>query len=515
MIFERNALSLFVTVAAATAFGVLYRPDAKRPGELLTALDAAAGAAAPAPGLLVALAANVCVDLIAPAADVLTFSAADAPRDVPVVTSPADARAVFLHHFAAGAAGERSCTDAPEFARLVAAAGAAPGARRSLGGNAALMGRKLARLGAGVILGGHIGPDAAALLPPPVRVVPPGGGAPVAAADAAAAGAGSDEVHLILEYPMGAALGGHVASRANRFILTADLANADIAAAVAGVVAAADAAGAHALVVAGLHMLEPLAHEVRSARLAAVAAALQGRAGGYVVHVELASSADRAWTRAVADALFPVVDSVGFNEVEAAFLFEALGGQYGGGANGSGVGEWAEVTSTTGGARTPAIASLLRFVFEAFPSLSRLHFHSLPLHVVAHRPGGGGGAGARKWRDPAGAAAAGSVTATTEACGAGPVALASTPDALYLLAAAAAKTTDPRGPGGTGASGDAIQSLSPRRPVATWAWAAAEPGGPVSFALAPVAACRKPRSTVGLGDAISAAGLAADVAVGA
>jgi ADP-dependent glucokinase len=525
MIFEHNALVYLLVVAFAASFGTLYRPELARPAQLLTALSAAASS--PSKGLVVGLGTNVCVDLIVPARDVLTSIPASAQAaDVSAVSTLEEARSVFLHHFEAGAAGERSCSSPPLFASLSRAAEASAHARRSLGGNAALMARKLARLGVDVVLGGHIGPAAASLLPASVRVAKDADGSSSAAAAAAAPPTPSspnDEVHLILEYGRGEAIAGRTASRANRFILTADLANADAAGALRAVVRASDAANAHALVVAGLHMLEPLPDELRRARLADLAGVLRGRSGGYAVHVELASSADPAWTRLVADTLFPLADSVGFNEVEAAFLYEALGGAYGEGSSGAAAAAAAvvksrdEVTSSTS-LRIVSVAGLLRFVLESHPHLSRAHFHSLAVHVIAHAQPARGAAGAAEapaslWREAAGAVAAGAAAATTEACGASAETLAADPGSLFTVSPALVNVADPR----RGTGKQTTQSLSPSHPVAAWEWAAESGDGAgarnVSFALAPVAACRSPASTVGLGDAISAAGLAADVRV--
>lgn len=56
----------------------------------------------------------------------------------------------------------------------------------------------------------------------------------------------------------------------------------------------------------------------------------------------------------------------------------------------------------------------------------------------------------------------------------------------------------------------AAATLTARRPVASWEWEGGGGGSSVRFFLAPVPVCVAPRGTVGLGDAISASGLAAD-----
>lgn len=504
MIFEYNSLSFLLTLGIAVAFGIFYRPDSPQPGALLTSLQSIASL--PLPSLTVALGSNVCVDLIVQAADVLDIGTDVPLKDLPALESLSDVNSVFMQHFAAGAAGERSCRDASAFGSLVAKADAQATARRSLGGNAALMARKLSKSGVKTVLGGHVGPTAASLLPANVAVV----GAAAASspgATHAVASASTDEVHLILEYGTGTTLGGVTATRANRFIVTADLANQD-ASALIETIKAADAAGVHALVVAGLHMLEPMSAADRQARLDEIASSLAARAGKYSVHLELASSGDAAWTRLLADSLFPLIDSIGFNEQEGAFLYEALGGTYGGGAAAAAnatscVGARGEVTGATN-VKVASIACLMRHVLQTYPtSLSRIHFHSLALHAIAHRPLIGK---VNLWREAVGAVAAGAVAATTEACQGDVAALAAADTSLlYSVSPTRVNVADPL----ITKPGEAIvQHLDPDHPVATWKWST-----DIEFALAPVPACRKPRSTVGLGDAISAAGLAADVRV--
>jgi ADP-dependent glucokinase len=483
MVLSNNAASFALAIAIAATFGIAFQPDAHTPESLLAGL--AQLAAQPRAGLSVALGYNVCVDAIVPARDVLTFTAPTvaAPETGTLLTEAA-VDATFMSFFSAGAAAERSC-EPSVFQAVVARATASTALRRHLGGNAALMASNLAGLGVRVLLGGHIGPQAAKMLPPSVAL--------------ASKPMGEDEVHLILEYERGEVLGpapGVTASRANRFIVTADEANTNVDALIA-TIKAADKAGSHALVVAGLHMLEPLPPAKRNAALSSLVLALSMRKGSYVVHVEVASSAEPEWMASVARALFPLVDSVGFNEQEAAFLYEAVGGTWGGEA-----GERKDVAGSF--PRAVPVASLLRFLLETFPNLSRLHFHSLAMHVTAHAEGG-----RAKWRGGVGPVAAGSTTASTSACRlnvAELVAVSEGGSKLYSTSAVRYNLADPR------ATGTATGRVSPGAPVLSWSWSTTRPGGGgVAFSLAPVMACAKPASTVGLGDAISAAGLAADV----
>ena len=491
-----NAAAYAAVLAIALAFGALFDPDARAasgaPLDVFAGLARSAGV--PLKGLSFALGSNVCLDSIVQAAHVLGLPPDGPPppaADLPALASADDVRAAFLHFFAAGAAAERSAA-APVLDGFVAAAQRAPSLRNSLGGNAALMARRLAAVAPAakaILLGGHVGPGAAALLPRAVTLASPA--------------ASADEVHLILEYSRGETLAGVAAPRANRFIVTADAANSD-AAAMLATIAAADAlpGGVDSLTVAGLHMLEPLPAAARTRSLAAIAAALAARRVRAPVHIELASCADAGFVAELARLLFPLAASVGFNEQEGAFLYEALGGAWGGGGGGDDMPSRGAVASATA-PQPVAVARLLRFLFEAFPDggPSRLHFHSLAFHVVGYRKAAVGST----WRGTVGAVAAGSVAATTQACGLDSPKDATAADALSLLAPGSFSVADPRGGGGGGGHTAALSSATP---VASWLWESAQ--GPLAFRLAPVAVCAAPRSTVGLGDAISATALAAD-----
>jgi len=440
------------------------------------------------------------VDLVAPAADVLGPLLASAPPPAPgdraYLASPADALAAFLHHAVAGAAGERSSAPGV-LAPLAASAAASPRSARLLGGNAALMARKMAAMGVGAVLGGRVGPAAGALLP--AGVAPAG------------ALAGEDEVHLILEYGKGEAFeggGGAPAPRANRFIITSALPE-EAPREFARTLAAGAAAGARVVVLSGLHMLEPLEGGARREALAAIAEALAGaderaRARGAPptpVHVELASMASPEFVGEVAGVVLPLAASVGFNEQEGAALFEAMGGRYGGGGGGLPPAAREELTQQV--PRVAAVASMLRFLFRRLPRLSRIHFHSLAHHVLAHRRGGPWAAGG-----PAPAAAAGAVACATQACDL-PAWHAPPPageGAFYTLCPSRIGVGDPEAAAGT----SVVRRLTLAAPLAEWEWEEAGGAG-ILFALAPVPVCAKPTRTVGLGDAVSAAALVADV----
>jgi len=468
------------------------------------------------PNVSVALGYNVCVDAIARWDAVLSGPdrtiRADA-GDVAFLSTREEAVGAFQHFFAAGYAAERS-SDPTVLAPMVAAAMAAPTTRSNLGGNAGLMARKIAssKTAHTVVLGGHIGPRARAMLPPTITLAAPQEDA--------------DEVHLILEYAKGDRLdgGGPSAPRANRFIITADTSNQDAGAMVA-TVQAADAAAVDVLVVAGLHMMEPLPVEQRQRSLDDIATALAAARTPFSVHIELASAASHDYVRAIAQTLFPRAHSLGFNEQEAAFLYTALGGQWAATAvpvtkaDASWLPHPSQVQSSTA-SEPAAVAHLLRHIFNhpASANLTRLHFHSLAWHILAYRDDG-----MRRWHAHPRAVAAGAVAGSLDACQVSQSTVRA--DQVVLLQSLSFPVTDPTAaasahlPGGANNTFRLQQfNLSSLYPTATWLWApvaaTSSPAGAapsLQFSLAPVPVCAAPVSTVGLGDAISASGLAADV----
>lgn len=551
MIFENNLVSFFVTLFFASLFGVAYKTDSSLPStplELLTSLERVS--ASPLTGLRVVLGSNVCVDLVAPASSVLGISSSSdsiiVPADRNLLRSVSDVQSTFLNFFRNGAAAERS-SDPGVLSPLVEKASAQPDSRRALGGNAALMAKKLSALGVATVLGGPVGPVASSLLPADVTVIDNNSWLDTLTGRASRQNVEKDEVHLILEYGLGSEIGGVKAPRANRFIITADVGNQDPSSSIVSVIKAADKTSCDALVIAGLHMIEPLDDTTRRLQLTTIAEALKARSGSYSVHIELASSADMNFTRSVADTLFPLTDSVGFNEQEAAFLFESIGGSFGGG-RGS-VGKRTEVTGASGGnVKIVTISSVIRFILEKYAHISRVHFHALHVHVLAHRATQSSSSRSL-WRDVSGAAAAASVVATTEACkapgGSNEIAerqkkLPIGEDSvLYSVSPSRFNCADPRRSNSPQGPSSTLVPLPPLKypfnkvpsylfpsgleehlrtklpltadnVVSSFSWAATD-SADIEFAVVPVAACKNPLSTVGLGDAISSAGLATDL----
>lgn len=169
---------------------------------------------------------------------------------------------------------------------------------------------------------------------------------------------------------------------------------------------------------------------------------------------------------------------------------------------------------------TPAsVAAAIRFVLAKYPTLSRVHFHSLAFHLLVERHASAAsvdaGARVRAWGSATAAAAAASITATHRACEATEPELHG--NDLNLLVPTRVDVADPAAPpavDGQDAAPDAVRVVTVEEPVVRWQWpvTSAADADTLKFVLAPVLVCKEPKQTVGLGDAISATGLAVHAA---
>ena len=143
---------------------------------------------------------------------------------------------------------------------------------------------------------------------------------------------------------------------------------------------------------------------------------------------------------------------------------------------------------------------LRRYIIATYPNLSRLHYHSLQFHMIAQT--------GSRWASGASAVAAGAVVTTFQACNVTHESQLHSND-LDLPAPLRIDVTQPSQPL-VKLSLDNIVKVRVKSPVAQWSWPLAEgKQTAVTFSYAPVLICKSPKGTVGLGDAISASGLAA------
>lgn len=507
-----NVVTYMLIVALAVSSGFLLdAPTNVTKKELLRALMTTAVQGRHS-AIRVAIGYNANVDVIAEAVPLFAevgLQAGAPAHDSKVVTTADELSAQFRYFFQDGAAGERTLRNAGLLGALVskaqtmelpasnAAGNPYTPTKLAVGGNAALMAMQLHKLGCDVLLGGKFGPTLRDLLPNGIRL--------------SEEEVSQDEHHLILEYNKGDTWGDTVADRHNRFILSDDVSNGQLLGLESLHKHVNDGSfKADVVVVAGLHLLESQDTEMQVERLGAVAtqlAASREAVPKALFHVELASVASNAYMKLVADTVFGLVDSIGLNEQELFDLYQGVGGPVTCDDCADGADEAAGAVSRNDVAshspKASAVSSAIRLIMARHPTLSRVHFHALGFHVLAERRG----AGARRWGSARAAAAAASIAATLSACDATEPELHG--NDLDMKSTVRLAVEDPV----TGAPATEVV-LSAESPVGEWVWpvdADNVDGDAVKFVFAPVLVCKEPKHTVGLGDTISATGLAVHV----
>ena len=396
--------------------------------------------------------------------------------DVVTVNTAKEFGQVFAHHFQSASAGERAIGNDTLWAQIVEHLDNFEDDEK-LGGNAALMAEAVAKgfHDTEVTLMGMSGAKIAGKLSSRVKIL---------AGDERTVTIGSqkypakhDQIHLILEYPADSKFGSFKAQRANRFIVSRDFAN--------GAIASLESLSklrrekVDALVIAGIHIMDGmLPKDIRSQRLQQTKQELE-RFPRTRVHLEMGSTGDAAFSKEIVTSL--EFDSLGLNEQEFFTICESFGICK------------AEERASMASAIPPVIKiqAAIAGLFEALPTLSRIHFHCFSYHIVAQRSSSRGAV----WPNPARAVAAGSVVATTRACAARVKELHGN---KLNLSVSSIKVSDDAGR-------TQVVELKPDAPVAVFEFKG------IMYNLAPVVSCAVPKQTVGLGDFISAYALASQL----
>ncbi|XP_020659366.2 ADP-dependent glucokinase isoform X2 [Pogona vitticeps] len=413
----------------------------------------------------VAVGVNACVDVVLSGVKLLQALGLDSGtgQDHSVLHSATDLKEAFTYFMGKGAAAERFFSNAQLFHQIAQTASEYPGAQLYVGGNAALIGQKIAaNPHLKVLLCGPIGPKLHELLDENV-IVPPESMQEL------------DEFHLILEYRAGEEWGQLKAPNANRFIFSHDLSNGAMNM-LEVFVSSLEEFHPDLVVLSGLHMMEGQTKEIRQNRLLEAVASISDIPTDVPVHLELASMTDPELMSEIIHQVFPLVDSIGLNEQELLFLSQAASGPY------------ASLTSWNG---TPDVAMVSDILFwilkhhgrssQKASDLTRIHFHTLAYHILATVDG--------YWANQVAAVAAGARVAGTQACA------TQTIDASRVFLKAPLEFATSKMEEGSRVS------LNPGEPVSEW-----HRDG-ISFYYTPVLVCKDPLRTVGLGDAISAEGL--------
>ncbi|XP_039195399.1 ADP-dependent glucokinase isoform X1 [Crotalus tigris] len=414
----------------------------------------------------VAVGVNTCVDVILSGAKLLQALGfhGQGGKDHSVLRSAADLEEAFLHFMGKGAAAERFFSDADAFHRIAQMAASYPGAQLYVGGNAALIGQKIAsHPDLKVLLCGPIGPKLHELLDENV-MVPPESLQEL------------DEYHLILEYQAGEEWGERRAPNANRFIFSHDLSNGAMNM-LEVFVSSLKEFQPDLVVLSGFHMMEGQTRELRQKRIREAVTSISDIPMDVPIHLELAGMTDPDLMREIIhQQIFPLVNSIGLNEQELLFLSQAASGPH------------SSLTSWNGVPEVAVVSDIIFWILKEYgrtsaqaSDLTRIHFHTLAYHLLVTVDG--------YWGNQVAAVAAGARVAGTQACA------TQTIDASKVFLKAPLEFATSK------MEGASRVSLNPKEPISVWHQDA------ISFHYTPVLVCKSPLRTVGLGDAISAEGL--------
>lgn len=413
----------------------------------------------------VAVGVNACVDVVLSGVKLLQALGLDSGdgRDHLVLHSMTELKEAFIHFMGKGAAAERFFSDADSFHHIAQTASEYPGAQLYVGGNAALIGQKIAtNPNLKVLLCGPIGPKLHELLDENI-IVPPESLQQL------------DEFHLILEYQSGEEWGQLRAPNANRFIFSHDLSNGAMNM-LEVFVSSLEEFQPDLVVLSGLHMMEGQTKEIRQKRLLEAVASISDIPTDIPIHLELASMTDPNLMSEIIHQVFPLVNSIGLNEQELLFLTQAASGPH------------ALLASWNGIPEVGVVSDILFWILkehgrtsEKASDLTRIHFHTLAYHLLATVDG--------YWANQVAAVAAGARVAGTQACATKTI----DTSRVFLKAPLEFATSK--------MEETSRISLDPRDPVSKW-----HRDG-ITFHYTPVLVCKDPLRTVGLGDAISAEGL--------
>lgn len=378
----------------------------------------------------------------------------------------------FGNFFSQGSAAERAASNEKVWKEILAPLQQSNYQQCSVhpGGNAALIANRLADLSVSVLLGGPVGDGLSPLLHSSIITQQkyheslPQQEVPFPEVE--------DEVHLILEYRAGESWGPELASpRANRFIISRDLQNSKLLA-IEGFHESLSSYGPQILIVAGSHLLESLVEEEREQRLLALERALQSVPENILIHLEIAGVGDESFLEQMARKLLPLVDSIGLNEQELGALYRCTGGdKY----------QTNEFVVPTVQVAQEAVDHLLRLPYvrngRGVHEITRVHLHYLSFHLIAQWPDN---RPTERWNSQRAraAVAAAALAPTIQACGAD--GKLPSYDLLHLR---------PTG-------------LPEGKYIDEW-----ENNG-IQYWASTVLVCNVPLRTVGLGDCISATGLA-------
>ena len=323
-----------------------------------------------------------------------------------------------------------------------------------------------------ILLGGPIGTELSKLLHPSINTLK-------------TLKSENDEVHLILEYSRGENWNNQLETpRSNRFIISHDIRNSYLSA-IEDLHSEILKYENELLIVSGAHLLESLNDENREKRLLQLKNALISTPKNVIIHLEIAGVGDQNFLKEIVIQLFGHVDSIGLNEQELGSLFLAMGGE-------NFTIEDFTVPSLSLVAKSISFLLSLPYSLQAekqYRDLNRVHLHFLSYHVICLREKIN--IKMYQWeRDRAEqAVSAGSIATSSNACG------PNLGNSIPLAKDCEIRKYDigDRTIFGNTEIGDLFNHFVFEG---------------LEFWVAPVAVCKIPIRTVGLGDIISSTGVA-------
>lgn len=394
-----------------------------------------------------------------------------------LVNTPEELAELFAFFFQSGAAAERYVANESLFEAMVQAATKFKDHQWALGGNAAVMARRLAMEGFDVLLGARMGNSALETIPDSVKVI--GNSIP------------RSDVHLIMEYKTNDQWGQFISPRANRLILHNDRVNPFLD----GMEEFLDRVltfKPSLLVIGGLQMMDNFPDDkgVRFARLEKLSKFLQTLPRSTLVHFEMASFTEISLLTEIIERVIYYCDSLGANEQELPNILQVVQGK-----NISLVSD-----------QKPRIATVLdqmRKLYDALGHtpetdgkrpLTRIHVHTLAFQAILTHPGSA-------WKNSMSAAAKAALTAHRHTCGEHDIDAAKAK--LIMDGSFALSTKDIEGEVEPSKSQGRVY-VNDQRPVSCWE---EEKKLPAHICVAPVLVCTKILKTAGGGDNVSSAGL--------
>lgn len=305
-----------------------------------------------------------------------------------------------------------------------------------------------------------------------------------------------DEIHLIMEYDKNEEFAGYFAPRANRFIVTRDISNAEFYSLDQfHRVIDQNIRDIDLVVLSGFHLLDGETNTTRrehmmqriSEKIAKTFHIKEHKKKHFMMHLELASIGQEKIYNEIGKYIFPYIHSIGLNEQELSSLYRATH---------SSLPKLKSIAQVIPNIAQVTIA--LSHVMKTFGSIERIHFHSLAYHLLVVRQNNSNTAANLA------AVSSSSLAACSQACG------FDDPNDIEPEKVDVLFHWEEQQP--------IIQKFSHLFSRVHF-YGAKEPSmvqwtnDGFEFFLAPVLVCKKTIKTVGLGDAISTAGLSAQLKV--